>query len=239
MSRIRSTLLRTPMRKAALLFSAILMTAAIAGCSAKTSSFSIVSGLDNTVSIQSENSDTDTTGEGNIRVDEGMQLIVSAEMTSGAIHLSFTVDGGSEPAIEADFDTTGSTAYGPMDPGEYKIACSILKNDTTGKIRIVTEAAPEEEAEKADAGQEAAAPEETEGKEELPSSEEAAPEESVAEEAPEETTAAEAAAPEETQAAEENANAEEAPAEAAEDPETEALLIEGGTAIDDSLEEIW
>ena len=119
---------------------AVLAAAALTACSVKSSSFSIVSDLNNTTTINSENSGTDTDGSGSIVVGDSEMIVVDASITSGALNLQFVESGSGQKALEQDFSASGRTEFPEIGPGEYEINAKVSQADFSGKISIYTEA---------------------------------------------------------------------------------------------------
>ena len=100
---------------------AALLAFSVTACSSSSSSFSIESKMDNTIVINAENCDTETTGDGNIKVGSSEVIVVEPSLTSGSMKFRALASGKAEDAAaDAEQEVSGSTAAELSVPeGEY------------------------------------------------------------------------------------------------------------------------
>ena len=143
---------------AALLSAAAAAALILTSCSSKSSSFGITSGLDNTVSINAENSDEDAGGTGSFQANGTEVLVVEAGITSGAIQIRVDLPGAGEGAaafMEAEYSGKAAEEYPLTAAGEYGVTCQVSKKDTNGTIKMyLKEGEPQTVEESAEAGKE-------------------------------------------------------------------------------------
>ena len=136
--------LRETMKKLLILSLAGILTLAATACTVSSSSFSMVSKMDNTIEIKASNCDTDTTSDGSIQVGAAEILVVESSLTSGKLNIRVLADGKDKnAAADAEQEFSGNDTGELSVPGEgaYDIYCYVLEEGTSGTMKIYTKAA--------------------------------------------------------------------------------------------------
>ena len=139
-----SHLLKDTAKKLLVLSLAGILTLAATACTVSSSSFSMVSKMDNTIEIKASNCDTDTTSDGSIQVGAAEVLVVESSLTSGKLNIRVLADGKDKnAAADAEQEFSGNDTGELSVPGEgaYDIYCYVLEEGTSGTMKIYTKAA--------------------------------------------------------------------------------------------------
>ncbi len=136
--------LRETMKKLLVLSLAGIMMLAVTACTVSSSSFSMVSKMDNTIEIKASNCDTDTTSDGSIQVGDAEVLVLEAALTSGKLNIRVLADGKDKnAAADAEQEISGNDTAELSVPGAgaYNVLCFVLEEGTSGTVKIYTKAA--------------------------------------------------------------------------------------------------
>ena len=161
--------LRKNMKKLLIMSLAGILTLAATACTVSSSSFSMVSKMDNTIEIKASNCNTDTTSDGSIQVGAAEVLVVESSLTSGKLNIRVLADGKDKnAAADAEQEFSGNDTGELSVPGEgaYDIYCYVLEEGTSGTMKIYTKAAETTAAVKETETEAAAEESETEAAEE-------------------------------------------------------------------------
>ena len=147
------------MKKFRTILCAVLAAGTLTACTAEATAFGTeVTDEGKGLTLTAENAGKGTAAGTEIDIAEGEQVTVNADVTSGAVRLTLTGEGKSEPSVDAVYDAAGLEETYELEPGTYMIMYTAEENKTTGTVRTAAAAsetaeAPAEETSAAEDGQ--------------------------------------------------------------------------------------
>ena len=113
----------------------LVMALGLGACAPKSTRFG-VDLIDDGLQLTAENEIKGTGAGSGIDVSAGDEVVVTANMESGAVTVRMVADGAEDPSVEWTFDGKDQEISYDLEPGNYMVGFTSAKDNTTGIITV-------------------------------------------------------------------------------------------------------